>query len=396
LEGVQEPAEEALPPRSSSSLTGGPTEDRHQADPGESSSIETLFFDRGLLFLNRLDEVHQMMIEGGLGLWVVNVTDVEIIEDHAEVQIADASLLWVPGNAQSGLEQASPSQVVAGIPSFVADRIKPLLPLEAVAVFSEAGEAIAMGFIQSDRTNFVTFEASDSASLIAQEAVWLGDAATWLFDNRFDPVPRTDPCQPESTSIRAESPMDSVVAYFHDLAGMSRSARLKEVESLNSTVEELLSNAPTFVDPVTGDYVSPAANDIAIQLREGTLADDVVLRPAIPVGIIVPDEPDPGAIVVLLGQTTDRFLGALELQPTQEYDDQGQLIGDIFHFVLYIVPPLSGENVDLYMRSVDNPRFMCSAPPDELPVLSLNYNDVAGSNRVEVDLESGIVSLVGR
>jgi hypothetical protein len=344
------------------------------------TELEVIGVDVGGDLLARLDETHRAMLEGGLPLIYAAVTGIDVRGGVLEIQLADVRAVWTPPTDETA-ELPAPGVLSLGrAPDALVSRLLASPSSGAYAVIDRKGAPLA-----------VALETAGGRSLVSTGAregpLFLADAALWLFEHRVDPMPTLDPCQPPTAAVSAPDPQAALLGYFKALGATPRSDIEARILDIDRQVDEILRNASPLPDPVTGEHVLPAANDISNQLRNGVPPADVVLRPAIPVGVVVPPGRSAQDAITFVEATTGTFLGAIELQPVMEVGPGGERAN--YLRVLYVAPPEKGTTVEVYERSLSEPDFLCRPGDGREPLMVIPYDDFAGSSRALIDVASG-------
>lgn len=356
---------------------------QHPDAPTEGETREVLGTDPGAILLTRLDDLHKLMLRGGLPLQQVTLVATEMRGNDVVLHVDTATPVWSPPGDSVSVEVPKLLSV-PDVPRELLNQIAVDPPSRGLVVVDLAGSVLALALETADGSSL-------AGSGTSEGPLFLADAGIWLYQHHFDPMPMLDPCRPPSAAVAASTPQRAVIGYFETLKGTPRSAIEETIIEINEGVEAILRRAPTFIDPVTGDAVLPSANDISNQLRDGVAPEDVVLRPAIPVGVIVPPDRPADDVVVFLEYPSGAFLGAIELQPVIEYDAGGSPSPN-YSRVLFVTPPEPGSSVAVYERSLSEADFVCPPPDGRQPLILIPYDDFAGSNRALVDPAAGSYS----
>lgn len=337
--------------------------------------------------LGELRDLHRRMVSDGLALWRGNLEVVDVQtsrhgEPVVDVQLAAgrASALWAPA-------EATPlTPTTARATALHRDALEWIAtigtPFEAVFAFSDDGEVLAVGSLESDST-FATVPASPP--------FFLGSAAAELDGVDYLPIPTGDTCAP-SRLWRAESQLGKLVEYVTELDLDPVDDRSARDHAIDEQVEQLLISGAGFVDEVLGISVEPARNDIARQLRAGASPADVLLRPALPVGIVLPPETDTSwrEVFVVTDSVSGDVLGWLPATPMSGTSESGV---EEFYYetVLHVAPPSEGAGVTILRRDTEDGQFDCPGMPPEEVVVAVGAEWLEREVRAHVNLVTGEV-----
>lgn len=336
-------------------------------DHTDDDSTSTGFF---ISYLTILSELHERMVLEGLALVDVTVTGTGVEGDIPTLDLTVNHVVWAPTGAtvpesreRTTTWRADPNRAV----SFD-------LPTTALAVIDAEGEILGLAVPGLD---------VDGLRLEVQvDPLFLTIAAEELMQSKYGPIPQ-DRCLPDRT--RPTGARQALITYFAVLGDQSVGQRQAANERLVDAANDLVDSNSFLIDAVIGWVLAPASQDIYDQLRSGIATQDVVIRPAIPIGITVPTVPvDEDAIVVFVAQPSNRVLGFTVLSPHFSYDEEGNAT-PLFDTVLELSPPEEGDDLAVYIRSVED-RFACPASSEEVALLSIPYDDYAGTGRVALDL----------
>lgn len=328
--------------------------------------------------LAELGDLHDRMVAEGLPLIQVTVESLTSEKGGGVLlSLIVEEVLWKPSAAATpwvvGREVEARSTSMAQVATA---SLKTQLPFAALAVVSKDGDLLAL----APTTNGSTF-----AEIGEQGPLFLASAARQLYRAGYDPLPRYSSCDPVRP-VQYRSEMDALLSYFTILGDSTRSARAKAFASLDATVERLIQDAGTLVDPVTGRHVMPARNDIVRQLRSGVPPHEVIIRPAIPLAVEHPRtwSSERGDVLAFFDHPDGQFLGAMLIGPRFEYSEDGTAVPR-FDRVIELAPPTPGASLAVYVRHLGT-LFDCAPTTDEQPWMLVPYDDFAGDRRASIDV----------
>lgn len=161
-----------------------------------------------------------------------------------------------------------------------------------------------------------------------------------------------------------------------------------EAQDHSGEADQIASEAGPFTDPVTGDPVEPAINDITRQLREGVDPARIVTRGQVPMLVRWPDTQTPD-VAVFVAAESGAVLGWVHRDP--EVLGQREP-GEKPEALLEISPPAQGEGVHVYLRPTES-NFECPIGGEQ-PFATIPAAAFGDSQRAQIDLETGNVTLM--
>jgi hypothetical protein len=322
-------------------------------------------------FLGMLGEMHARMLEEDLPLLAAEITGLGDTTDT--VSLDSVEVVWAP----DGVEPVLPLTLEARWSADRADLDRINLPTDVIVVLDRDSTIIGLAVFDTEE---------GAIEYPGASPLFLTAAAEQLFASQVDPVPPpAGSCTVEPVEAIYDSARDAIAAYFHRLGGITQEGLVAQRWSIESTAEQIVLDAPDFVDPVTGWVLSPAIQDVKYQLEDGLEAQDVVLRPALPIQVRVPaQDAQDGLIAVFIAEPSDRVLGFTVLAPHVAHDQDG-FETVLVDRIVEIVPPGQGEEIAVYLRS----EVHCPSDKDEMPVMRIPHEAAAGNDqRVAIDLEA--------
>ena len=151
--------------------------------------------------------------------------------------------------------------------------------------------------------------------------------------------------------------------------------------------DQIASGAGPFTDPVTGDPVEPAINDITRQLREGVDPTEVVIRAQVPMLVRWPDKPMLD-VAVFVAAESGAVLGWVHRDPGVVGQREP---GEKPETLVEISSPSQGEGVHVYLRPSES-NFECPIRGEQ-PFATVPAAAFGDSERAHIDLETGDVTL---
>lgn len=359
---------------------GGPSADEgHEMTPADHQGFE-------FSALQKLAELHETMVARGLPLIHAELVVIPDSEhpDSPTLRITAPEIAWAPEGAS--LELVSSIGDVALADPTEADlvAVAGLVSAAGLMVIDESSQVLALAGLIDSGTLAIPIEAPTGP-------LFLAAAAEEVFNLQYDPLSGDSSCAPNSdpASDRYSDPIEALIGYLDRLGSIPLSQRLAIEASIESTVEEVVQQNGELVDAVTGRIMAPARNDLMRQLRDGVSPESLIIRPAIPLAVKVP-EPAQGdtsdnLVAVFAASPSGHVLGWTPMAAMFAASDDGQLT-PIVERVVELAPPPQGENLAVFIRSFDNGDFACSPSQDEKPILVVQFNDFAGGSRSLIDL----------
>lgn len=344
---------------------------------------------RGFEFsaLQKLAELHETMVTQGLPLIRAEFAVIPDSESPASptLRLTAPEIVWMPEGAS--LELSSLGDVPLADPT-EADLVAlaELASASGLMVIDESGRLLALAGLIDSRSLATPFEAPTGP-------LFLAAAADELFKLQYDPVPRVSSCAADldAASDLYSNPVDALTGYFERLGSISVTQRLAIEASIESTVEEVVQQNGELVDAVTGRVMAPARNDLIRQLRDGVSPEALTIRPAIPLGVKVPEtaqgDDSDNLVAVFVSSPSGDVLGWTPVAPMFASSEDGQLT-PITERVIELAPPPLEEDLAVFIRTFDQGDFACSPSQDEKPILVVGFNDFAGEGRSLIDLGS--------
>lgn len=321
-------------------------------------------------YLTLLDELHERMLSEGLALVDVRITSAGSASEEATVNLVVDKVVWVPSDSTyPALGERTASW--QALPNRLTDLD---LPVTGLAVIDAQGEFLGLAVPGLD--------VEDLRASTQVDPLFLTIAAQDLLESSFAPVPQQR-CLPDRET--PSSARDALIDYFTLLGDKSVRQRQASSAQLVDATDNLVNSNSFLIDPVTGWVLAPASQDVNDQLRSGVDTKDVVIRPAIPIGVTVPSVSVPtDAIAVFIAQPSNRVLGFTVLSPHFANDAAGNAT-PLFDLVLELAPPETGDDLAVYIRSAEDV-IDCPATSNEVAIMSIPYDDYAGTGRATLNL----------
>jgi hypothetical protein len=340
--------------------------------------------------LQKLAELHETMVAQGLPLIRAELAIVPDSENlpGPTLRLTAPEIVWAPEGAS--LEVSSLGDVALADPT-EADLVAlaELGSASGVMVIDESGRVLALAGLIDSGSLVTSLEAPTGP-------LFLAAAAEELFNLQYDPVPRVSSCAADldaATHLYSD-PVDALTGYFERLGSIPVTQRLAIEASIESTVEEVVQQNGELVDAVTGRVMAPARNDLIRQLRDGVNPESLTIRPAIPLGVKVPEatqgDSSDDLVAVFVSSPSGNVLGWTPMAPMFAMSEDGQL-SPITERVIELAPPPPEEDLMVFIRSFDQEDFACSPSQDEKPILMVGFDDFAGGSRSRIDLETHTV-----
>ena len=209
-------------------------------------------------------------------------------------------------------------------------------------------------------------------------AVFLDVVAESLISHGYARQQTVDICNPNER-LRFEHGRPAILAVLETDPTESRDH--------SGEADQIASEAGPFTDPVTGDPVEPAINDITRQLREGVDPTRVVTGGQVPMLVRWPDKPMPD-VAVFVAAESGAVLGWVHRDPGVIGQHESTEAPEA---LLEISPPAQGEDVHVYLRPNES-TFECPIR-GEHPFTSIPAAAFGDSQRAHIDLETGDVTL---
>lgn len=340
-----------------------------------------------------LAQIHERMVQEGLPLYLVQVNDVQIKAKDAQLSLQEKDRLWMPtsldGDSETGrLFTADSRNLPDADLEFYSRHATPFL---ALAVVSSQDELLAIAPLDEDGKAL-------APGIGTTGPLFLGSVAHELFIRNYNPLPPIDYCAEAHPYPSSSDALAALTTYFNVLGDRPQLVRAAALDAMDVTVDKILEGSPIFFDAVTGESVAPDPNDVAKQLRSGVAAEDVALRPAVPVGVDLPIDLalGPGGsateALVFVDLQAKQVLSWIQLSPIWIEDDSG-VRQPVYGLLIHITPPAPGNDVAIYVRSLEG-NFDCPPSEHELPLLVIPYDDIAGTRRANFDLATHDYSIL--
>lgn len=341
--------------------------------------------------LLKLDEIHVKVLDEGLSLSQAMVVEVvEAKEDDASLLLSMGDPIWQPANQADGDVRAGAEVLVSTGPigESTVEQLRALKPdAEVIAIVARSGELLAIAELGGE-TGIL-----EPSELTTTGPFFLGRAANELLATGYDPVPDPNGCLPpeDKPPRKYTDALDALEQYFVLLDRKPISQRVAATEEMMAIADKIALENATLKDPVLGEPISPSLNDLEHQLASGVKVEDLVIRPAIPIGVIVPNDPESTDIVQFRSSGTGRLLGWMGLSPGRTENEDGTVTA-LTEFILEISPPDNKEDLAVIVGSFEDPVVFCDAKSGGDVAMTISYDEWAGSRRVNIDLGVGRVT----
>ena len=327
--------------------------------------------------LRMLDHLHGKMLAEGLPLVAGEVSAVQVDDNEAILSIRLTESVWSPSGVDFVASSAI-SKVRWLAPTEDLEKLS--VPVDALLVISDDQEVLGLAVFESE---------ASKVELPGASPLFLTAIAEQLHNEPISlDVAPVDSCATSERLVSTANAREALVAYFETFGETERTSAVAARAAMEATAEQLVLNADLMVDSVTGWVLTPSQQDIEYQLADGRAANDVEIRPALPMQIRVASESSAevkGLVAVFASSSTGRALGFTVLSPHLAHDDKGNPV-PVLDRVLEIVPPDPGDDIAVYVRSMETDLIECSQGPDEKPIMVIPYETAAGARtRVLVD-----------
>jgi len=370
----------------SSLATPGVTQTSSQGDPSVTTPQFTLNGPEGR---EGLADIHRSVLESESALVTVDL--IEFVGSPAQTVATITAeineVIW-PSPRLTPEEQAmidDVTEVTVTLRGSSWDAVTEALPFAAVGAINIDGELWALAKTGIEPGSIEAIGEPGGPMSLGYYAV-----AAFADPISLIPVINTDACAASLYEYpildpRPATAEQTIVAYFDELGERTVDEVRAKAEPAEQIAEEIAESVE-MTDPVTGQSVYGDVRDIYAQLLDGVAPENVEIRPVVNVGLTIRDE-YPNQVLVFFA-LPDQFLGWVPAGTGFTVDEDGNET-PVDSVLIEMLAPQGGEDVGVYLRDAGT-KYGCgeTLPQEATLVLTIPYDDVAGSQRALIDVDN--------
>lgn len=250
---------------------------------------------------------------------------------------------------------------------------------QVIALIVGQGELVGLARVSQDGHTLIEEDVADGL-------LFLGAAGHRMALTAFNPAPHTS-CTSTFTPDPKRSSLQAVVDYFTILDNSDRASLITDHHERLLRADELVLAGGRSVDEVTGINVSFSLNHIIRQLDADVDEAELNFVPEVPAIIEAPQDATGESIAAFFDASTGELLTWVLLAPVGQHDEGDDPVR--YTFQVYLEPPIAPAAVSVVIRPGSGGSSYCDLDAGESILMTIPYDDLAGTRRVWIDLNQG-------